>query len=153
MNDQFAIDISRFARLAKGRADMVVRKVLLDIGSRLVMRSPVGDPGYWKNPAPKGYTGGHFRANWQYGQGFIPGGVFPTIDKSGRVSLDRIKASVSNSAAPYGRVHYIVNNLPYGPRLETGWSRQAPAGMVGLVVREYQAIVRKALEDAKRQVK
>lgn len=144
---EFALQIGRFAELAKNRADLVVRKVLLDIGSRLVMRSPVGDPAIWKHTAPAGYIGGHFRANWQYAEGFIPGGVFPSIDKTGQVSLDRMKSKVPQS--PYGKVHFIVNNLPYGPRLETGWSRQAPGGMVGLVVREYQMIVAKALREAK----
>jgi hypothetical protein len=37
--------------------------------------------------------------------------------------------------APYS-VTYIVNGLPYGERLNSGWSTQAPAGFVELSIAE-----------------
>ena len=46
-----------------------------------------------------------------------------------------------------GKLHYIVNNLPYSIALENGHSGQAPQGMVGLTVTEYQTIVQRAVED------
>jgi hypothetical protein len=42
------------------------------------------------------------------------------------------------SLAPYS-IAYIQNNLPYAQRLEDGWSKQAPAGMVALSLAELQA--------------
>ena len=33
-------------------------------------------------------------------------------------------------------VLFINNQLPYGPRLEDGWSDQAPLGMVALTIAE-----------------
>lgn len=140
--DKFALDLSRFAKKATGNIDQVVRKVVLDIGTRIVMRSPVGDASHWSSPPPKGYTGGRFRANWQYAENAIPAGVLPDIDPSGRASLKRI-GSIAPDAG--GKIHYIVNNLPYAQRLEYGWSKsQAPQGMVGITIVEYQSIVANA---------
>jgi hypothetical protein len=144
MSDKFALDIRRFAEKCGSKANLVVRKVIMEIGTRVVLRSPVGDPSQWQNSAPPGYTGGHFRANWQYAESSMPQGILPDIDKTGRVSIDRVK-QVKPQA--FGKVHYIVNNLPYAQRLETGWSKQAPGGMVGLVIAEFQAIVRQANKE------
>jgi hypothetical protein len=33
---------------------------------------------------------------------------------------------------------YIQNNLPYAMRLENGWSKQAPAGMIAITLNELQ---------------
>jgi hypothetical protein len=142
--DKFVVDLSAFVKKAKGNMDKVVRKVVIDIGTRIVMRSPVGDGTLWKNPPPKGYIGGRFRANWQYGEAVRPKGTRPDIDRSGAVSLRRI-AKIAPQAS--GKVHYITNNLPYAMRLETGWSKQAPGGMVGLAVKEFAAIVAKAAKE------
>lgn len=147
MNDKFSLDLSKFVKKAKGNIDLVVRKVVLDIGTRIVMRSPVGDGSHWKEPPPKGYIGGRFRANWQYGENIIPRGTVPDIDPSGKASLRRI-AAIADDAG--GKVHFIVNNLPYAQRLEYGWSkRQAPAGMVGITLVEYQSIVAAAARSVR----
>src|SRR5712672_706393 len=138
----FALNLSKFVAKAKGNADAAVRKIVLDIGTRIIMRSPVGDASYWKSPPPKGYTGGHFRANWQYGAGVIPGGVLAGVDAHGGPTIGKIAAKIPFVAT--GMVHYLTNNLPYAQRLEYGWSRQAPHGMVGVTMVEFQTIVRNA---------
>jgi hypothetical protein len=145
--EKFALDLTAFAEKAKLNMDAVVRKVVLDIGRDVVMRSPVGNPDKWASPAPKGYVGGRFRANWQYGLNAKPEGVSGAIDKSGRTSISRIVAGLPKQAA--GHTHYLTNNLPYAMRLETGWSKQAPGGLVGLAVRKFQEVVRKAAAEIK----
>lgn len=135
----FALDLQKLTDKAKGRMGMVVRKIVLDVGARLVMRSPVGDGTLWRSPPPPGYVGGRFRANWQYGFGTMPTGELPDIDKTGAASNDRIRSGVA--AAPAAGIHYLANNLPYAQRLEDGWSKQAPAGMVALTVAEFGGIV------------
>lgn len=150
MAGNFTLDITNFVNHARSNIDQVVRKTVLDIGTKLVMRSPVGDPVYWKHPAPPGYSGGHFRANWQYGFNVMPSGELPDIDKSGRVSISRIQSGtpVGTSA---GAIHYIVNNLPYSERLENGWSwHQAPEGIVKKVILEFPGIVNNAARDINR---
>lgn len=142
----FDLDISKFVSKTKGKADKVVRKIVLDIGRRVVERSPVGDATYWKSPPPPGYVGGRFRGNWQHGTVDMPRTVFDTVDD---VSGERIAASVNNGEA--FAVHYIVNNLPYAIALENGHSRQAPpGGIVGLTVVEFGGIVREAAQEVNR---
>ena len=140
---QFALDISAFVKRAKSNMNQVVRKIVLDLGTRVVMRSPVGDAQFWKNPPPKNYTGGRFRANWIYGEGVMPQGTLNTIDPKGNATIARLVAGVKPDAA--GKVHWLVNSLPYAQRLEYGWSkRQAPSGMIGITITEYQTVVRDA---------
>lgn len=140
---QFSLDLSAWVKKAKGNMDQVVRKVVLDVGTRIVMRSPVGDGAYWASPPPPGYIGGRFRANWQYGEATAPKGDLPDIDRTGGKSIARIALGVKPNAA--GKIHYLTNNLPYAMRLEMGWSKnQAPSGMVGVTVVEFQSIVRDA---------
>jgi hypothetical protein len=141
----FTFDLERFAAKVNLAVDTVIRKTVLDIGTRLVMRSPVGDATLWKSPPPPGYVGGRFRANWQYGFDKIPAGDLPTIDKSGNASIQRINVGALGS--PSVGVHYIVNNLPYAKALEDGHSTQAPTGMVVLTVQEFQNVVRGALQS------
>ena len=138
----FSADVSAFVAKAKGRTDLVVKKIVFDIGTKVVMRSPVGDGSLWKYPPPPGYVGGRFRANWQYGFGSIPSGDLPDIDASGGASTVRINSGLATS--PTAGIHYLVNNLPYAKRLEDGWSSQAPSGMVGLTVLEFQSIAKQA---------
>ena len=141
----FTADISKFVEKANGNADKVIRKVIFDIGTKIVMRSPVGDAVFWKSPPPKGYAGGRFRGNWQYGFGMSPSGELDSIDKSGSVSTGRITAGVTGN--PAIGIHYLTNNLPYAMRLENGWSRQAvaPAAIVGRTVLEFQSMVEQAV--------
>lgn len=96
--------------------------------------------------APKGYTGGHFRANWDFGTGQAPSDQYDVIDATGAASRQRIQDGIG-AAKLVGGKHYVVNNLPYAERLENGWSRQAPNGMVGLTVVKFQSIVDAAVQS------
>ena len=135
----FALDLANFAEKAKSRANLLVGKVVIDIGTALVLKSPVGDADYWQSSPPKGYTGGRFRANWQYGLNAPDVSTHNKIDKSGGTTINVIVGKVSSDAS--GKVHFITNTLPYAKRLEDGWSRQAPNGMVKLTVQEFIPIV------------
>jgi hypothetical protein len=145
----FELDVRKWAEKAKGRMDLVVRKISLDLFRRIILRSPVDE--------------GRFRSNWQVAIGEIPQGVIELsisgeAAKTKRGSKARGKAvgtaTVNEEMAKLagvkaGDVIYLVNNLPYGPRLENGWSGQAPAGMVAITVSEYGGVVAQAVEEAK----
>lgn len=136
----FPEDIAKFATKAKGNGDLLVRKTVLDIGTRLVNRTPVGDASYWKSKPPAGYAGGHAKANWSHSEGALKPREFEGVDKTGSVSNNRILSSVPKKAA--GKVHFIQNSVPYIERLEDGWSRQTPpGGMVALTATEFQGLV------------
>jgi hypothetical protein len=138
----FAANISQFVARANGNVDAVVRKIILDIGTKIVMRSPVGDAELWQSPPPPGYVGGRFRANWQYTFGQPATQPTDAIDPSGSSAISGIQSGVSANKA--AGLHYLSNNLPYAKRLEEGWSTQAPAGMVGLTLVEFENTVRDA---------
>lgn len=144
----FALDLAKFAEKAKERADEAVGAVVVGIAAELDRRSPVGDATYWKNPPPKGYVGGHFRANWQLSIGSMPNGEVPGVDPTGAATQARIMAAVPDEAS--GLVYYIANNVPYAQRIEyDSWSRQAPEGLVGLTVLMFQEIVERAVAETK----
>lgn len=140
----FAAELERFAREAKERADTVVSNIVVRVAAELDKRSPVGDASYWTTPPPKGYIGGRFRGNWQLGVGNLPAGETRRIDATGEETLSAIISTVPTEAA--GEVYYLANNVPYARRIEDGWSRQAPQGIVGLTVQMFEPIVREAAE-------
>lgn len=132
----FIASLDRYSEKMKKDMEAVARRLVLDVGTALVMRSPVGQPSLWRSPAPPGYVGGRFRANWQHGYNKLPSGDLPDIDKTGAVSLARIRSGVSQS--PAAGIHFLTNNLPYAQRIEDGWSHtQAPQGVVQLTLIEF----------------
>lgn len=143
----FALDLKAFADKAGKKADDAVGLIVVKVAEKLDLRSPVGDARYWKHKPPKGYIGGHFRANWQLGVGIRPSGEIKGADPSGSATQGRILASVPEQAA--GKVYWLANNAPYAQRLEHGWSRQAPQGLVGLTVAEFPQIVRDAVAEVR----
>lgn len=140
----FTLDLQAFTKKAGANADLVVKRVVAGMAESVIEMSPVGDGVYWKRPPPKGYVGGRFRGNWDYGFNAAPKQQFDVVDKTGAMSMGRVLMGLS--AAPTAGIHYIANNLPYAERLENGWSRQAPVGMVGVTVLKFQGIVRGALQ-------
>ena len=139
----FSLQIAEFIAKTKANQDLVVRAITMKIDNKLVQRSPVGDAKYWKHKPPPGYAGGRFRANWQLSIGSPSAGVRDLIDKDGSATIAAHGSVISTAKA--GDVIYLVNNLPYAKRIEEGWSRQAPIGVVGLTVLEFQNIVDKAV--------
>lgn len=145
----FALDIGKFAEMAQGRIDLVVRKLSLELFTRVILESPVGNPKRWKHKAPPGYTGGRFRGNWQVAIGQVPTGTLEVYDKEGTVTLSKADAAIAGVKA--GDVIYMVNNLPYARKLEFGWSSQAPEGMVRTSIAEIQAWLGQAVSQAQKE--
>lgn len=143
----FTADIAKFVKKANENVTQVVHGVVIELGTRVIIRNPVGDGKYWKRPPPEGYVGGRSRANWQYGFGDMPTGTVNAVDKSGRQTIDALTGGVQGSKA--AGVHWIANNVEYINRLEEGWSRQAPNGMVRVTVMEFQTLVNKAARGVK----
>lgn len=137
----FTADLSKFCtKEAPESMSKIVRGVVIEIADRIITRSPVGDATKWKQPgsAPAGYVGGHFRHNWQYGFGSAPSGEI------GGVANDA-KARIEGAVSRDGGMHWIVNNTPYAERIESGWSKQQPQGIVGLTELEFPEIVRSVI--------
>lgn len=141
----FASDMSKWCKQTMPQTmEKVVRRVVIEVANRAIFNSPVGDPSYWINPPPPGYAGGQFRRNWVYGFNSPPVGYINDIDPSGQKTLAAIMSSAHGKAG----VHYIANNVPYAQRIENGWSRQAPQGIVGRIELELPEIFTRAVAQA-----
>jgi hypothetical protein len=124
----FADQVKAFERDAMRKQDLAVRKISLEIFSRVILKSPVDT--------------GRFRGNWQVAIGSIPSGTLDLDDKTGTATVS--KADLKLMGAKAGDTIYLANNLPYAMHLEDGHSKtQAPQGMVALTVQEFAAIVKK----------
>lgn len=144
---QFTMSISDFIASSKAKADLVARKTMFELGKSVIEMSPVGNPSLWKEKAPKGYVGGHFRGSWQFSIGSPPGGDTVAIDPTGAQTIALLQASVAD--VKMGDTGYVVSNAPYAQALEYGHSTQAPAGMVRITLERFDAFVAFAAEEAK----
>ncbi|AKJ28838.1 HK97 gp10 family phage protein [Caldimonas brevitalea] len=123
---KWSIPIDRLAESAKGDIETVTRKVTLDLFARVVQRSPVDT--------------GRFKGNWNVNFG-APDTSTTEVAHASRGDAEARKAL----SLPVGGTVYLTNSLPYAHRLEYGWSKQAPQGMVRLTVQEYAEAIQKAL--------
>ena len=136
MITSFQADLDRFAAKTKRNLNQVVQGVVLELGTRIVQRSPVDT--------------GCFRGNWQVNAGGPDIRTNEPFDKQplgsppSAFTFERWKDHVQ--ASTIGSTFYITNSLPYARKLEyEAWSRQAPSGMVRVTVVEYQQIIRRVL--------
>lgn len=137
------MQIGEFIAKTKANQDLLVRSITKKIDEEIVGRSPVGNAKFWKHAPPPGYVGGRFRGNWQLSLGVPATGVLDRIDKDGAATI--AAHGDATKAAKAGDVIYLVNNLPYAKRIEEGWARQAPIGVVMLTVLNFQKIVDKSV--------
>jgi len=140
----FTLSLAEFARAAPEQARAVVRKVSIDLLTRVVQRTPVGNPTLWKSKPPAGYVGGRLRANWQTTFGAPSFATTAERDASGTATIMRGARTIQRA---YGEMDiYITNSLPYAIPVEYGHSqRQAPGGMVRITVTEFQTFVDSAV--------
>ncbi len=113
---------------AGNKASVIVRASALGIGASLVERSPV-DTGRFKN-------------NWQYGAGAINTSTGRAPDNGGAGAIGSMSTGIA-SWKP-GQTIYLTNSMPYARRLEYGWSKQSPSGMVRLAVAEFRFNIQRA---------
>lgn len=122
---KFSIPIARMAEQAKADLDTVARKVALSVFTSVVVRSPVDT--------------GRFKSNWNVSHNA------PDFGTTEGANEQRATTEVQKALSfPVGGVVWLANGLPYARRLEHGWSKQAPAGMVKITVQEFSLIVNKA---------
>jgi hypothetical protein len=128
----FALDVSKFRDKAMNQANTVIRKTGLEVGRRIILRTPVDT--------------GRARGNWIPQVNSPANGQTETLDKSGAISIASLASTVSTWKPISGVSLFVVNNLPYIEVLEKGrignkGSNQAPRGMVAITVAEFQNIV------------
>lgn len=128
MNTDFEKSIENFIKKAKKNPELVVRQVTIKLYSQIILASPVDT--------------GRFRMNWQATYGSPATGIIIGDDPSGSRAIARATNFVMNS--PEWDEFRFTNNLPYAERLEYGYSRQAPQGMVRVTVSRFQRLLDEA---------
>jgi len=139
----FGLDISKWIKdTVPARAAEVQRMIVAEALTLIVQATPVGNHTRWKAnieraqrskaPLPRGYVGGHARKNWQVTLGASSSRELPGVDKAGSQAISSGLNVITGIKTP--TIAYIGNPLPYMERLENGWSKQAPRGMVAQAV-------------------
>ncbi|EPI9101755.1 HK97 gp10 family phage protein [Salmonella enterica subsp. enterica serovar Newport] len=129
----FALDVSKFVEKAKKNPEKVVRQVSIKLFSAIIKASPVDT--------------GRFRMNWMASGGTPADGTTDATDKSGTAATSNATNFVLNAADWHAFT--LTNNLPYAHRLEYGWSRQAPQGMVRTNVSRFQKLLNEEASKVK----
>lgn len=118
----FTTDMERWAKKANATISEVVVEFVLDLTEKIIVGDGAALPG---TPVNTGWA----RNNWVATIGAPNTGVVMVKDKTGAFAMQ--SASVVSVSAP-GNVWYLTNNVAYINRLEYGYSKQAPKGMVRL---------------------
>lgn len=122
---KFTLDIQAFVAKAKKNPETVMRSVSLKLFSAIIKASPVDT--------------GRFRGNWQT-TGVTPAtGLIAGVDPTGNKAVNSAATFITN--APGWDTFTLTNNLPYAERLEYGWSKQAPTGVVRVNVIRFQQLI------------
>ena len=129
----FALDVSKFAEKAKKNPEKVMRQVSIKLFSAIIKASPVDT--------------GRFRMNWMASGGTPAPGITDATDKSGNIATGNATSFVLKAAD--WREFTLTNNLPYAQRLEYGWSKQAPQGMVRTNVSRFQQLINEEANKVK----
>ena len=125
----FTVSLTALAEKFKADIETVARKSTADVFRAVVQKSPVDT--------------GRFRANWNVSFGAADYTATASTAQ-GRGAQEAAKAL----ALPVGGIVYLANGLPYASRLENGYSKQAPSGMVRLSVIEFDTFVQQAIKAA-----
>lgn len=127
----FALDLRKFAKKAGNNAESAIRKIILSVDYGVIDISPRDK--------------GRFANNWNVSINSIDKSTTEETDKSGELAKARAKSVMLSFKL--GDTAYISNSLPYAQRLEDGYSKQAPAGMVKVTLVQYQSFVKKAVKS------
>ena len=129
-NAEFKRNFSALLKRVGDKAELVTRKVAIELQTSMILKSPVDT--------------GRFRANWQCGIGTVDTSISEPIGSDAKVrTITELQGWKS------GQTIFLPNSSPYSRRLEHGWSKQAPTGMVKLSVQEYGRYLKKVVSELK----
>jgi hypothetical protein len=115
VNVKFNNAVDRFIHRARDGAQQRTRAVAVALLSRVIDRSPVDT--------------GRFRASWN-----IVSGEDADLSVAKEGKNDGSGVMAKSVALQLTNAYVVSNNLPYGPALEAGYSKQAPQGVVRLSI-------------------
>ena len=116
------------------RIDTQIRKSTIALFGNIIKMTPVDT--------------GRARGNWQCSIGSPITSETDMIDKDGSFVTSLVAKRVKS-----GNVVWLSNNVPYISKLEYGWSKQAPAGMVRVSIARFGAFFAEAASASLSQIK
>jgi hypothetical protein len=160
---EFTIDPSKWVKKTIENIDKVRRGYAFEVFSRVVMETPVSDgvDGYGRIIKDNGvrHTGGRARGGWLPSVDQPAEGIPSTKDETGQETIRKIKDVIESAKGDQSL--FLTNNVPHVKTLEYGWfgkwagdnftpantgkvingfSKIAPAGMVGKVLARAEQI-------------
>lgn len=133
---KWSIDLSKYAEKAGEDIVDVQKTFAFMLFSSIVRKTPVDT--------------GRARGNWQISVG-SPASEIDRTDKKKKgteSAYNKVEKEKLNNIHD-GEDIYISNNLPYIGKLEYGYSKQAPQGMVGVTLANAEAYYDKAIAAVK----
>ena len=138
-NADFKANFAKLLAKAGAKAEIVVRKMALELQTSMVERSPVDT--------------GRFKGNWQCGVSAVNTQVADKEDKTplGSFGPDDsvLRTDTTLKGWKAGQTIFLSNSLPYSRKLEYGHSKQAAQGMVRLTVQNFELALAKAVQEIK----
>lgn len=168
---KWSIDPQKMAHALRIKQAQVPRVVVLELGRRIIKRTPVQHPDFI--PPSSSHQSGNLKANWNYGQGFKRPQYNPAAASSAPLGVEPAETIAGLTASvgqwKMGASFSVLNGAPYAVTVERGgypnpplrgsynyatgkfeirsaggFSKQAPAGMVRVTIGEFQTLVQKA---------
>lgn len=133
MAKSFELQLKEFENMTAEKSELLFKKVCFDLSNSIIMDTSV--------------LSGRARGNWQPDINSIQNDVLEVEDKSGNATVAKVASQTNNLKT--GQFFTLTNNLPYILRLEYGWSKKSPNGMLGINVMRFQNFVNQANKDIK----
>ena len=128
--NDFNEKVNRFmTKIAPDKIEASIRKIVMACYQRIQEISPVDE--------------GTFRANWMVAFGTIKREFDDTLElKDVAQKTSDAMVIIAKQQELLGETIFICNSAPYATILESGYSQQASAGVVGPVVRVIKAAIK-----------
>jgi hypothetical protein len=138
----FTASLDRFKTSIRDKQDAVVKNIAIELAKQIILGGSYG-PG---TPVDTSFARNSWYLSYDSpGPTRVPSG----LDGSGGRAFGEIGLLLVGAKA--GGVIFLTNGATYIRRLEYGWSNQAPAGMVRVVLANAQALVDGVVKTMKDQ--
>lgn len=127
LSGNFQQQIEQWANQMDERINQVVRKIVLDIYTRIAQRTAVKT--------------GRAITNWMVAKGTPITTATLDADPTGMQAMQAAMSVFATYDYKVDTAIFITNSVPYIMRLEHGSSKQHPEGMVRVTVAEFQNII------------
>lgn len=136
---QFLKKFKEDQQIALNTSAKVLNSTVSDLYKKIVERTPVGNPSLWNWPAPRDYNPGTLKESWNISFNNVQRNVAGQFASTAQILGNN---GLSFKLGDKGQQVVVISNpQPYAQRVETGWSTQAPQGMMRVSIAEYTSML------------